>query len=84
MRPGIVIVLKILGQNAMQMFFVEHDHMVETFATNGTDDSLAVGILPRRMGCNQDFVDSHVLDSLLEVIAIDMARAVKNVSLLIE
>ena len=66
-----MIVFKILSQNTMQMFFVEHDHMVETFTTNGTDDSFAIRILPRRAGCDQDFVDSQALDAILEIVTVD-------------
>ena len=53
------------------MSFVEHDHMIETFATNGTDDSFAIRILPRRPGRDQDFVDSQALDAFLEIVAVD-------------
>ena len=66
-----MVVLEILGQDAMQMGLVEHNHMIQTIAAYRTDNSFAVRILPRRAWCNQDVLDAHVLDASLEVIAID-------------
>ncbi len=37
----------------------------------GADDSLCVRILPRRSSCRDNLVDAHVLDSILEVMAVD-------------
>ena len=42
-----VIIGEIAGQRAPQMPLVEDDHMVETFAANGSDQALDVRILPR-------------------------------------
>jgi len=53
------------------MFFVEHDHVVETLSPYGADDAFAVGILPWRAGCDQDFFDPHAVDPFREVIAVD-------------
>jgi hypothetical protein len=39
---------------------MEHDHMIEAFATNGSDDPLDIGSLPRRARCRQDFANAHV------------------------
>jgi len=58
-RAGIVIVLEIVGQNAMQMGFVQCDHMIETLLPYGADHSFAIRILPRRAGYNQDFFNKH-------------------------
>ena len=53
------------------MGLVEHDDMVQTLAADRTDHSLAVRVLPRRTGCNQDFLDTHVLHTPRELVAID-------------
>ena len=34
--------------------------MIEALATNGSNHSLRIGSLPRRMRCRQDFADAHV------------------------
>ncbi len=71
-RPGIVIVVEVIPKDSVEMPFVEHDQVVETFPTYRADDSLAVGILPGRTCRGRDLVDAHGLDPLLEVIAIDV------------
>jgi hypothetical protein len=53
------------------MGLVEHDYIVQTLAAYRTDASFAIWVLPRRPWCNQDFLDAHVLDTRLEVVAID-------------
>src|SRR5260370_38460087 len=50
---------------------MEHDHMIETFATNGSNHSLYIGSLPRRAPCRQNFADAHISHLFSEVIAED-------------
>jgi hypothetical protein len=50
---------------------MEHDHMIEALATNGTNHSLDVGSLPRRTRRGQHFVDAHVSHLFPEIIAED-------------
>ena len=50
---------------------MEHDHMIEALATNGSNHSLYIGSLPRRARCRQDFADAHVSHLFSEVIAKD-------------
>ena len=71
MRPGIVIVVEVVRKDAVKMPFVQHDHVVEALPANAADDPFAIGILPGRPWCNRDFFDSHALDTLGEVVAVD-------------
>ncbi len=71
MRAGRVVVVEILGQDAMQMGLVEHDEMIQTIAAYGTDDRFTRRILQGCPWCNQHFLDAHVLDALLEVVTVD-------------
>ena len=66
-----MIVVEVLREDAVQMPFVEHDHVIQTFSAYGADDAFAVRILPGRRGCDQDFLDAHVFDALLEVVTVD-------------
>ena len=43
------------------MGLVEHDDMVQTLAADRTNDAFTIGVLPRRAGRNQHFLDAHVL-----------------------
>jgi hypothetical protein len=68
-RPGMVVVPEIPGQDAIQMGLVEYDHPIQTIAAYRTDDSFTIGIFPRRSGRDRDILDAHVPDPLLEVVA---------------
>jgi hypothetical protein len=50
---------------------MEHDHMIEAFATNGANHPLDIGSLPRRARCRQDFANAHGSHVFSEVIAKD-------------
>jgi hypothetical protein len=38
-------------QNATQLRFVEHDHVIEAFAPNRPDEALGMSVPPRRARC---------------------------------
>src|SRR6267143_2044518 len=59
---------------------VEHDHMIEAFATNGANHPLDVGSLPRRARCRQDFANVHVSHVFSEVIAKDRIAVAQEVA----
>jgi hypothetical protein len=41
----------------LQARFVERDHVIETLATRGSNESLDEGILPRRVWCGEHFLN---------------------------
>lgn len=45
--PGLMVVVEVYRQNAMQMLLVEHDDMVETFTADGPAEPFHERILPR-------------------------------------
>src|SRR5438105_4649132 len=49
-----MIKAEVISQNAAQMFFVEHDHVIEALPPNTADQPLRVAILPTLRGviCN--------------------------------
>jgi len=54
MRSGLVVILKIARQDVAQVALVEDDDVVETFASNGADDALDIGILPGWSWCSSN------------------------------
>jgi hypothetical protein len=46
MRSDLVVIGTILLEHATQMGFVEHDQVVESFASNRADEALEVAVLP--------------------------------------
>ena len=59
---------------------MEHDHMIEALATNGSNDSLYIGSLPWRARCGQNFADAHVSHLFSEVIAEDSIAVAQQVA----
>ena len=59
---------------------MEHDHMIEAFATNGSDHPLDIGSLPRRARCRQDFANAQVSHVFSEVIAKDRIAVAQEVA----
>jgi hypothetical protein len=47
MRSRPMIIGDISGEHVPQMRLAEHDHVIQTLATNGSDQSLRIAILPR-------------------------------------
>src|SRR2546430_8543507 len=59
---------------------MEHDHVIEAFATNGANHPLDIGSLPRRARCRQDFANAHVSHVFSEVIAKDRIAVAQEVA----
>ena len=62
------------------MIFVPDDDMVRGFSANRSNDPFAERILPRRSGCDYNFLDSHVLDTLSKMVAVDRVANPNNVT----
>lgn len=58
-----VVAGEIGTQEPTQMPLVEHDEVVEAFAADGANDALGEGILPRRVGRDENLVNAQVVDS---------------------
>ena len=78
MWTRVVIILEVIGEDSLQMGFVQDDHVVQTFSAYGTDDAFAIGILPGRAWCDRDFFDPHAFDAFCEVIAVDAVAITKE------
>ena len=46
--PRMMVIIEVAGQDAFEVGFVEHDHVIEALPPDRTDQSLDVGILPGR------------------------------------
>ncbi len=57
MSPIFIIVVYVFFQYSPQMPFIENDGVIETISSNRTDDSLDIGVLPGRMGCDQNLLN---------------------------
>jgi hypothetical protein len=59
---------------------MEHNHLIEALATNGSNHSLDIGSLPRRARCRQNFADAQVSHLFSEVIAKDSIAVPQQVA----
>jgi hypothetical protein len=60
---------------------MEHDHMIEALASNGTNHPLHIRSLPRRSRRGQHFLDAQVSHLFSEVQAEDCIAVTKQVTL---
>ena len=54
--------------------------MIEALPTNGANDALYIGSLPRRTRCRQNFADAHVSHLFLELMAEDRIAVAQQVA----
>src|SRR5262245_38475187 len=66
MRSGVVMVLKVARQHAAQMALVEDDDVIQTFPADRTDETLRIGVLPRRSRRGDDLRDPHRSNAMAE------------------
>jgi len=59
---------------------MEHDHMIEALAPNGTNHPLHIGSLPRGSGRRQHFLNAHVSHLSSELSAEDSIAVAEQVA----
>ena len=74
-----MVVGKVGGQNSTEMAFIEDDDVVETVSAYRPDKALNIGILPRRPGCRENFLDGEALNTTAEVVAVDTVTVAHHV-----
>ena len=67
----LVIVFEVRVEDPLEMSLVEHDDMTKALASNGADHPLRVRILPWRSWRADDFFDTHVRNSGLEILTVN-------------
>jgi hypothetical protein len=71
MRAGGVVVREVPAQQAAEVAFVDHDDVIEAFASNRADDALSEGILPGGARGNEDLAHPQSRHPPCEHIAVD-------------
>lgn len=70
MTAGQVIIVKVARDDVPEVGCVEHDHMVQTVAADGSDQAFDEGVLPGRLRSNKDFFGSQVVSAAPETVAV--------------
>src|SRR5215471_18263393 len=71
MRPRAMVITEVTFQNSTQMPLVDHDHVVQAFSANTSDNPFRVAVLPRTSGRYRNLLDTQSIDSRREVMTID-------------
>jgi hypothetical protein len=69
--PPVRIIRDVGTKDAAKMSLVEHDHLVETLASDAADNPLHIRILPRAARCNLHLFDPQIRDAVLEIGTVD-------------
>jgi hypothetical protein len=63
MRPRMVVIIEVAGQDALEVGFVDHDDMIQALPPDRADQPFDVGVLPRRPRRGQHFLDACTLQA---------------------
>ena len=66
-----MIVVEVSSENPQQVLFIENDEMIEALATDRSDDSLDVRILPGTLPGGDDLLYAQIRHAAAEVAAVD-------------
>ena len=77
--PVVMVVGEVFLEDASQMAFVQDDHVVQALPSDGSDEALDVGRLPGTSEGDQKLFNAHVVDAVLEDIAIDSVSVSEQV-----
>ena len=61
-----MVIFEIGLEYALELLFMEDDHSIQAFSTNGTYEALDIWVLPRGSWRDQFLLDAHALDALYE------------------
>src|SRR6266481_2739501 len=70
MCPRGEVIAEVSLQNPFQMPLAEHDHMIEAFPTNTTNEPFSEWILPRTLSRREHLCDAHSLNPVAEMTTI--------------
>src|SRR3954453_12278407 len=66
-----VVVTRVRAQHMTQMTLAEHDHMIKALASNRTDHSFGIAVLPWRSSRCRSVANAHRADAPRKDLAVD-------------
>src|SRR2546428_1285637 len=76
-RP--VVVREVASQGSAQVPFTKDDYVIQTLASDGADEPLREGVLPRAVRRREDFTDAHALHALPEHVTVDRVAIAEEI-----
>src|SRR5437868_15519156 len=77
-RP--LVVFEIRLQDATQAWFIQDDDVVQALAANRSDQSLDIGILPRRSRSREDFANAQPSCRFVEFLSVARVAITKQIA----
>ena len=71
MRPPVMVVTHVSGNDAPEMTLVQGDNMIETVASQCANEPFDKRILPRTSRRAEDFLDAHRVNPLAKLPTVD-------------
>src|SRR5215467_1175574 len=71
MRPRPMVITEVTLQYSPEMPLVDHDHVVQAFSANTSDNPFRIAVLPRTSGRYRNLLDTQSIDSCREIMTID-------------
>jgi hypothetical protein len=80
MRPAAVVVTELLPKDPAPVSLIEHDDVIQTIPTYGTDNAFDKWILPRRARRCRYLLDTQALDPSLHSVTIDEIKVMQQMT----
>src|SRR5215470_14987385 len=71
MRPRPMVITEVTFQNLTQVPLVDHDHVVQTFSANTSDNPFRIAVLPRTPSRYRNLLNAQSINSCREIMTID-------------
>jgi hypothetical protein len=75
----LMVIGEVAGQDASQVSLAKDENVIQTFASDRTDQALRERVLPGAVRCRQDFIDLHTLHSVAKLLAIHLVTIVEEI-----
>ena len=69
-RAGMLVVFEVGFEDSAQPAFIQHDHMIQTFASDRADQPLDIGVFSGRLCGRENFPNAEPLRGFGELLAI--------------
>jgi hypothetical protein len=79
MRSGLVIIIEVARQNMAQMTLIDDDQVIQTLASDTTDDPFGKRILERRPRSRDHLFDPHPFNAVLEILTVNAVTIAQQV-----
>ena len=80
MRAAPFVVFEIVLEDPTQPGLMENNDVVQALPSNGPDQALNVGVLPRALRCGQNFVNAQPIRRLAEFLAVRTVAVAQQVT----